>query len=122
PDGSFSLSLAANADYKVHFVSRDRGHAQTRLALLTNPPGETQTLAPVTLPAAVLLTGTVTLSSPPLPARGAHVMLLCHQCSEPQASIPIAEAVAGTDGAFTLVIPDPGIETENGGQTADQEP
>ena len=65
------------------------------------------------MPEAIVLSGSVTLSNPPIPAAGAHILLLCDGCTGPAASRPVAEAVVEPSGEFKLVVPDPGIQTSS---------
>jgi hypothetical protein len=100
-----SLPLAAGGAYDLR---------------LDDPAGRavplTQTIASATatdlgileLPASVHLTGSVIVLGSAQSIAGAAVQLLCTQCSGTQASTPIAQGAADTNGRFRLAVPDPG--------------
>lgn len=108
-DGAFSLDLALETFYEIRLDTRDRRYARRVTTLFTGPISGASPSGDLTMPGAVLVTGSVTLSRPAIPAAGAHVALLCADCSGQQTTPAIAEAVVGANGKFTLVVPDPGL-------------
>lgn len=67
-----------------------------------------QVAATYQLPAAVYITGDLTVSGSTNPVVGASVQILCDACTGLDKLRPIAETASDPHGAFSLAVPDPG--------------
>ena len=104
--GQLSTSLAAGGRYdlRIHDPLLVRG-APLLVAGVT-----AQTIAGgYALVPALAVTGKLALSGNPTPVGGAAVQILCSLCTGLERSRPLAEGTSAPDGAFTLVVPDPGV-------------
>jgi hypothetical protein len=103
--GQIATSLAAGARYdlRIHDPALARGAPALARDVTAQTIAVSYALAP-----ALVVTGTLLQQGSPTPLGGAAVQLLCTACSGLDRDRPIAEGTSRPDGAFTLVIPDPG--------------
>lgn len=101
-DGTFTLALAPGVEYQLAFDSPARRHGRARSTVTAPLAGQSLELTPVTLPAAVRLSGGVAFSGGAGSAAGVTVLLSCLDCDF---AAPLAEAVTDSSGAFVLAIP-----------------
>lgn len=68
----------------------------------------TQLMATYLLPAAVYISGDITVSGSSNPVIGASVQVLCADCTGIDKHRPIAEVASDPHGSFSIAVPDPG--------------
>lgn len=101
--GAFSLSLASGGRYDITFTDPLGYNAPLVVAAATaaNVP------AIATLPAALRMTGKISVIGVANPVVGASVQMLCLRCNA--ATPPVAEAATNQISSYALGIPDPGM-------------
>ncbi len=107
-DGEFSISLAAGVPYELAFLAPPSARFARTQTTVTPLPGSVS-IGDLELQNAIHVAGRATVTGVGA-AAGAHVMLLCNDCTGTQAAVPLAEAVADATGEFRLTIPDPGVD------------
>ncbi|HLL20937.1 MAG TPA: hypothetical protein VK427_02350, partial [Kofleriaceae bacterium] len=105
--GAITARLAPGAPYDVQ-LSDPRGHELGRLAaprtIVSLTPA--QMTASYTLPKALQLKGTLSLTGNPI--GNARVQILCVTCTGTAREIPLAESSSSAMGAFSVAVGDPG--------------
>jgi hypothetical protein len=105
-DGSYELEVDPEQIYVV-WADPAVGRPFARVQLAAIPAGAAGMMVPDrTLPAGLAFTGAVTGGGAPL--SGAVIQVFCDGDTCLDSTLPLAEGVSGTDGAFSLVLPDPG--------------
>ncbi len=104
--GQYTLLVVGGGSYDLRYDSLANTHGQS-VASVTAPAEGMNEQRNVTLADAVPVTAQVTIPGIPGGASGVSVTALCFDCTGPDAVRPVAEAVTGLNGVFTLAIPDP---------------
>jgi hypothetical protein len=60
------------------------------------------------LPAALAISGELSVTGNPNPIGGASIQLLCAACSGVDASRPVAQTATNAFGNYSIAVPDPG--------------
>jgi hypothetical protein len=105
--GTATLGLAPGCSYALLV---DAGARPLALGRGATTGGASPTT--VSLAAAIHVTGTVVNAAGTNQA-GVRVEALCADCSGPDADVPLDAAITGSDGEFTLRLPDPGVGPGN---------
>jgi hypothetical protein len=107
-DGSFALSASPGLAYELAIApTASTGLARSRAQVIA-PMSGTTPLGDLAVADAISVGGEVSVNGIG-GAAGAHVMLVCADCTGSAALTPVAEAITGIGGVFSLAVPDPGV-------------
>jgi hypothetical protein len=104
-DGSYALQFATGGTYDVQFTDPAGRVAPVTVANATSASANVNG----TLPAALHVTGTVTVHGQAGSLGNAAVEILCVACTGVALERPVGEAASTSTGAFSLAVPDPGV-------------
>lgn len=106
-DGTYGLSLVGGGEYRLVYDAADRLHGRGSQDIVAPDAGGSQIITAVALDDAVRVHGRVKIGGSP--AANVLVRLYCLDCSDDEATVPLAEAVSAGNGDFVIAVPDPGV-------------